>query len=134
MRGGHWHLRIKWAKTHQDAADRFWVPLLPRPGLPACPVACWGDLLRLRGDGDRGRPLFWVTWGDTRGITSERPLTMSVARGWLNILLTRLGRGEEGFSFHSFRSLHERVQRGGQRGRPAGPGGLAQRRGTVLLP
>ena len=103
VRGGYWHLRIKWAKTHQDAASGFWVPLLPRPGLPACPVARWGDLLRLRGSEAGGAPLFWVAGGTSGGRTAVLPLTMSVARGWLKILLTRLGRGEEGYSFHSLR-------------------------------
>ena len=103
LRGGQWHLRIKWAKAHQDAASGFWVPLLPRPGLTACPVARWGDLLRLRGSRTEGAPLFWVPGRVTGGTLTHSPLTISVARGWLKILLTRLGRGEEGFSFHSLR-------------------------------
>ena len=102
-REGQWHLRIKWAKAHQDAEMGFWVPLLPRGGLPACPVARWEDLRRVRGRGAEGGPLFWVAGGSGMGREREQPLTMSVARGWLKILLTRLGRGNEGFSFHSFR-------------------------------
>ena len=56
---GIWQLKIKWAKAHQDPKDGFWVPLLPRPGSDACPVARWADLRRLRPHGSAAEPLFW---------------------------------------------------------------------------
>ena len=100
---GVWQLRIKWAKAHQEAPNGFWVPLLARGSSPACPVRCW---LRLQARAGRGRgatPLFSTPDLGGSGRSTDRPLTMSVARKWLSVVLKRLGRANEGFSFHSFR-------------------------------
>ena len=103
LQGGVWHLRLKWAKAHQDAAQGYWVPLLPRPGSAACPVACWSRLRGLRESASAGEPLFWCPGQQKGAQVSRRPLSMSVARAWLNVLLRRLGRQDQGFTFHSFR-------------------------------
>ena len=102
FRGGHWHLRIKWAKANQETESWFWVPLLPRQGSPACPVTRWAHLLQLSPGGAGTRPLFWVPRVDTADQGADTSLTMSMARAWLLTLLTRLGRHKEGFMFHSF--------------------------------
>ena len=103
-RNGNWSLRIKWAKAHQDAGSGYWVPLLPRPGSPACPVDAWGELRRLGGGEAARGPLFWSGGeGGGRRRSARVPLTMTLARSWLGILLTRIGRDGEGFSFHSLR-------------------------------
>ena len=100
---GIWQLRIKWAKAHQEAWQGFWVPLLARKGALACPVERWLDLRDLRGPVISTAPLFWVPEKRVADGRGGRPLTMSVAREWLGVLLSRLGRSGEGFSFHSFR-------------------------------
>ena len=100
---GVWQLRIKWAKAHQDAAEGFWVPLLPVGGSPACPVTRWVDLRNLSGSRGGLHPLFWCPGVRRPGASYSLPLAMPVAREWLRILLHRLGRGECGSSFHSFR-------------------------------
>ena len=102
-REGVLHLKIKWGKAHQDAAAGFWVPLLPLQGAAACPVTRWAELSRLRGKVGGVEPLFWNPKARRRGAVLRQPLTMSLARAWLRILLQRVGRGDEKFSFHSFR-------------------------------
>ena len=100
---GTWQLRSKWAKAHQQAPDGFWVPILPRGGSLACPVRCWLPMRARAGSAQGTRPLFCCPGPRGAGRYTDRPLTMSVARGWLQVVLHQLGRNSEGFSFHSFR-------------------------------
>ena len=102
-REGGWQLRLKWGKAHQDAAMAYWVPLLPVEGSPACPVARLISLRKARGHGKAQEPLFWSVESKTLIGLQRTPLTMKVAREWLRIMLTRLGRDSERFTFHSFR-------------------------------
>ena len=51
-------LHIKWAKAHQGAEQAFWVPLLPLPGSPACPVRAFASLREAAGPNFQTRPLF----------------------------------------------------------------------------
>ena len=91
--GKGYKFQVKWAKTHQHTDQAFWVPILPRHGSPACPVAALDHLLR--GDGGGGScPLFRV---------DGRPLAVPLARGWLRALLVSVGLQANAFTFHSFR-------------------------------
>ena len=63
----------------------------------------WTSLLSLHGLGDVNRRLFSLPRGGLSGQGGDKSLTLSVARAWLRILLARLGRSSEGFSFHLFR-------------------------------
>ena len=89
-REGILYLHIKWAKAQQGADCGYWVALLARAESRGCPVARWADLVRVRGSGEASGPL-------------GKPLTIRVARAWLRVLLQRLGKGNQGFTFHSFR-------------------------------
>ena len=102
-RAGVWHLRIKWAKNQQDADGGYWVPLIPIPSSHTCPVARWKDLRALSVGLTGTNPLFWCPVQRQGRAATRRPLTMTVARAWLGVLLQRLGRHQEGFTFHSFR-------------------------------
>ena len=99
-----WDLQIKWAKAHQVAGQAFWVPLRSLPGSPACPVM---NLTRLRQwlpEGSGSRPLFALPAGGAEANGRRvQVLSMQVAREWLRLLLARLGLGQKGYTFHSFR-------------------------------
>ena len=90
-----WWFQVKWAKAHQRADQGYWVPILPRHGSGACPVAALRHWLGCtRGQGP-GAPLFTVPSG--------RPLAIPTARTWLRRLLSHIGEAPDSFSFHSFR-------------------------------
>ena len=90
--GASFRFRVKWSKTHQRAEQAFWVPVLPRTGSPACPVAA---LRRVTGKGGpRGGPLFLAEPGV--------PLSIPVARQWLRLALRVVGVAPDAFTFHSF--------------------------------
>ena len=103
LRGGSWHIFIKWAKAHQDANMGYWVPLMPRMGSSACPVTRWLDLRSLAGGHNASGPLFWSGGNGRGGRAESLPLTMSLAREWLRIFLARVGKHNQGYSFHSLR-------------------------------
>ena len=100
---GIWQLKIKWAKAHQEAADGFWVPLLALGDSPACPVKRGARLRALAAGQGCRQPLFQCLGGGQGQDLSGKPLTKRVARAWLGVLLQRVGRDGEGFTYHSFR-------------------------------
>ena len=102
-RGDTLYLRIKWAKAHQATGDAYWVPLWPRVGSSACPVRRWADLRCLSAGAAPSEPLFWCPGLKGPGRSARQHLTMAIARLWLDRLLTRLGKAQQGFTFHSFR-------------------------------
>ena len=101
--GGGYRLRIKWGKTLQDAANGFWVPLLPCRGSPACPVVALNSLLQVLAHRGPGVPLFSFPQGVLQGVRGQRFFTMRLARQWLASLLGVLGRENEHYTFHSLR-------------------------------
>ena len=102
-KGGIWHIFIKWAKAHQDTSMGYWVPISPRLGSPACPVTRWLQLRQLAGGLTASGPLFWSRGSGSGGSGAKVPLSMSLAREWLRILLARLGQSDQGYTFHSLR-------------------------------
>ena len=94
-RGSHWWFRVKLAKAHQRAEQGYWVPILPRPGSQACPVAALRAWLGERGRQNPQDPFFTVPSG--------RPLAIPMARFWLRRLLTHIGKSSTGFTLHSLR-------------------------------
>ena len=93
VRGRLW-FRVKWTKAQQRPEQGFWVPLLPRPGSVACPVAALSALQTGMGAGSRG-PLFLGSRGSA--------LTIPAARDWLRVGLVALGHRPDAFNIHSFR-------------------------------
>ena len=104
--GDGYLLQIKWGKTLQSTGQAFWVPLLPREGSPACPVVALRQLLEGEGGGP-DQPLFRA---------GAAPLSVSLARSWLRVLLASLGLVGDAFTFHSFRrgSCTQAFARGAQ--------------------
>ena len=92
-RGRLWY-RVKWGKNHQRPEQGFWVPVLPRPGSVACPVAAVLGLLQGHTFSPQG-PLF-------RG-SEGTPLTIPAARRWLRVGLAASGLRPDAYTFHSFR-------------------------------
>ena len=96
-------LKIKWAKAHQAPEDAFWVPLLAAGWAPVCPVARLRRLLAIRQGEPSRSPLFGLGEGRSTGGRRAFFFTTRTAREWLRSALCLLGRGEEGFTFHSLR-------------------------------
>ena len=96
-------LNIKWAKAHQAVEDAFWVPLLAARESAACPVFNIRRLLALKGREPPSAPLFALgARGGGRRVRTYI-FTAQRAREWLGTSLRLVGRGDEGFTFHSLR-------------------------------
>ena len=95
-------LTIKWDKTHQHVSQAFQVPLLPRPGSPACPVGALDALLARGRDSPAYGPLFATPVGHN-GRVQRVPLTITQARSWLRVLLRLANLDQAEFSLHSLR-------------------------------
>ena len=95
-------LLLKWDKTHQGLSQAYRVPLLPRPGSPACPVRALTRLLVGAGSAPREALLF-ATPSAARGAACRLPLTIPRARHWLRLTLGVSGRLASLFSLHSLR-------------------------------
>ena len=100
-RRGEALLQLKWGKCAQDVSQAFWVPLLPVPSSPACPVALLREVAAdLGGLGPRV-PLF--SFRVEGGPTRFRSLDLSSARSLLADVLSLAGLGHRGYTFHSLR-------------------------------
>ena len=99
-------LRLKWAKNLQEADGAFWVPLVNRTELAVCPVWHAKGLRRRLANLPAHSPLFSFPANGGAGRITRGTVacfTMRVARQWLGVLLGAIGRGNEGFTFHSLR-------------------------------
>ena len=97
-------LWLKWAKNCQLASQGFWVPLLPCPGSPACPVMRVPDLQKLTAGLPRSAPLFsFPAVGADFGGRTGTGFTAGLARSWLSCTLAAMGEGGRGLTFHSLR-------------------------------
>ena len=95
---------IRWAKAHQHADQGFRVPLLEQGATGTCPVRALRTLQGLLGNPQAHEPLFSFRGRrGRRGITGLVPLSMTLARQWLRLLLARLGLAKDAYTFHSFR-------------------------------
>ena len=102
--GDRFDLLVKWDKTHQDASQAFAVPLLARTGSRACPVRALQGLLHRSAGLRRDSPCFaTLLAGRGRGGTRIVPLTLTVARDWLRLLLRLSGHKSDAFTLHSLR-------------------------------
>ena len=97
-------LLLKWGKNFQASDQAFTVPLHADLGSPACPVSNLRFLLKLRHGVSAVAPLFAAGVGGKRGGRERQVVfTLTLARTWLSTLLTLLGEGRGGYTFHSFR-------------------------------
>ena len=96
-------LRVKRGKAQQDAADFFWVPLLPCGGSPACPVVAFEALPWALNGFSREAPLLSLPQAAVPGQHLRRFLNLRLACQWLAWLLRDLGRDSEGYTFKSLR-------------------------------
>ena len=104
VRGGNDGLefQLKWGKNFQNAADAFWVPLLPLRGSPACPVANLRRWLSLLGTLPANAPLFSLP--PVAGSTAfPAHLALPLAKDWLAALLKVACPTGQAYTFHSFR-------------------------------
>ena len=101
--GNGFAINLKWSKTEQAGDRQVWVPLLHRTGSDACPVLALERLCELLRGAANGTPLFSFGEQLGGGRRTWSSFTMPLARAWLAALLWSLGRGQEGFSFHSLR-------------------------------
>ena len=92
-------INLKWSKTRQTQATPDWVPLAPRNGFSACPVAAITGLLERVPKPPACAPLFALR--GRSNVSSFRSLTGPMARAWLKALLWSLG--QAGYTFHSLR-------------------------------
>ena len=89
--GGGYHINLKWSKTVQSLQGVTWVPLLPRPGSPSCPVAALHKLRSGHPLGTPTAPFFAFSSGSRSKPGEVGGFTMALARKWLRSLLWSLG-------------------------------------------
>ena len=97
-------LRIKFAKTVQDAKDSYSVPILLAQDPRVCPVRALRCLRALFHAAPSSAPLFrWPVSESPRALAVAPALTAPTARRWLSFALGEAGLQPGAFTFHSFR-------------------------------
>jgi len=97
--GGQWWVRLRRSKTNQFKRTIHWVPLVPIPGHPLCPVTAILAVIKLRGDCGPNAPMFcWNT--QAKGPTA---LTQEQLVRAFKYLVGKCGLDWTQYSGHSFR-------------------------------
>ena len=106
MEGPLW-VQIRSSKTNQSGTRVHYVPLIPIPGSPLCPVTAVVRAFSVHPDCEATQPAF-STWTGGAGAGGARagrfsPMTHSVFVRRFKVLIKDIGLNPADYSGHSFR-------------------------------